>query len=204
MACTFLCLKAPSKQWVAFCIFLWLTVLVELSAKLMFMHSVKNVLMYSVFTAVEFCFYFYLISSLMEHRRPNIAMSGLLAVFLLFWIINLCFFQGTGVYNNYTRVLACFLTVINCLILFHCLVTTSPNFSNYTSWLFVTAGITIFYAGNFLLYFILQNLSVNNIQQVYRAINHSLNLILYGCFTIGFFLAIAKNEKSIISKDARQ
>ncbi len=120
----------------------------------------------------------------------------MLLFFLVFWFVNLVFFQGIGVYNNYTRVLACFFTVINCLIFYHHIITAPANLKINTSWLFITAGIIIFYAGNFLLYFILQYLSVSNILQVYKTINHSLNLILYGCFIVAFTIAIANNKKS--------
>jgi hypothetical protein len=75
---------------------------------------------------------------------------------------------------------------------------------------YLLSGILIFYSGQyvFMLFFYVVTNMKDGATKMFQFINHNLNVILYGCFSIGFIIEQIKNkqqtestaDKSIIAK----
>lgn len=195
LVCLGCVLYKPSviNRWFIF--FLWLTVIVELTAKqLQNSPELKNE-MYNVFNIVEFVFYLLLLATSIEKPEKSIFRWFAMG-FTLVGIINLFFGQQRKDYNHYTTMLGSILIIIACLILYRkVLVSSLPVRISYPI-LIISFGLLIFYSGNFIVYSFYSSLLEKNpklLVKLYGIINGYLNVWMYFCFALAFVIeAIAK------------
>ena len=122
------------------------------------------------------------------HQPPSHMVKLVLAGFLAFGLINLCWLQGLNRYNYYTEVVADLLTaVLSCYVLFRMLwgETYVELFRNEYFWL--ANGLLFSSLGSILLYIFINALREYWRQRgvnVYGYINYTVNLLLYGSLII--------------------
>ena len=186
--CTFFFIKKPtlSNRW--FLGFLWLTVAVELSAKLMSNHVYVKIMMYNIFSIIEVLFYLFYLRMFSSSTKQSSILRYFAFFFLLFGLGNLVFFQGVKVYNQYTSILGDELISIVCLMIFYDVINGRGQASVFKPLLLIVTGLFLFYTGSFLLdtFYYLNKKNSNFFISFYRNLNGYLNVLMYISFSLAF------------------
>ncbi len=197
--CTSCLIYKPSilARW--FILFLWTTVTVELIGKLTSGLPSIKFLMYNIFNGVEFVFYLMLLSRFSNSNFGKKIINGLNIIFFIFFFLNFIFLQGWDIYNSNTHLLGSIVLIISCLIQFYNISASNSNFAYPLKWplICICAGLLFFYTGNFMNVSVLNYMTRNypeNVERLYRLINHSLNVILYLGFSVAFLLELRVNR----------
>ncbi len=201
IVCTFCFLRKPSllNRW--FTPFLWLTVFLELTGKLLTIkgYLYEKVLMYNIFNGVEFVFYlgiFYWLNTEPNNKR---LLRLMITVFLAFFLFNLFFLQGFWQYNNQTTTVGAILIITTCLYEYYNLY-NREDVDGVRKWpvIFIASGLIIFYAGNFPNNALMTQMiktDAKAARMLYATINNNLNLVLYSLFSLGFITELIKKNK---------
>ncbi len=184
----------PSRLNKMFVPFLWLTLCVEITGKLTSSIIEVKYPMYNIFILVEFLFYIYYLSGISPNIKIQKTFRWVVTCFILLFLYNFLLLQGTIVYNTYTSSISALMLVIACLIiLWNISFNQNSNIQFYSSALFFVGSILVYNAGNLVPDSFFNYLGTKNptaFVRLYLLINYNLNVLLYGCFTVGFLVEL--------------
>lgn len=111
--------KNDPKYLVLFPYFLLLILIVELTGEFTGKKGINNLILYNLFSVIEFAFFIYFFSRVVpnEKIRRVIAKAGYLLP--LVCLVNIFFIQGTNVFNTYTFMAGCVSMIILSIIYYY-------------------------------------------------------------------------------------
>lgn len=191
--------------YIYFIPFLIITVCVELIGYWYTLQGTRNYWMYNAFTTFEFLFYAFLFYSNFKKVLFKKISLYFIPAYILAVSFNLAFIQsGTKYFHTYTFLLGSFFIVVFCC--FYLYESILPEHINQKlsrqPFFWICIGLLIFYLGSVIINALFEYLRSNDLQRegikIYGIINRSLNVILYGSFSIAFFLC-RNNRKTYSS-----
>lgn len=159
-----------------------------------------KIIIYNYFTAFEFLFYAFLFYHNLQLKKLKKIVLLFFPFYILCFAINQLFVQGFYQYHRYTSLLgAFFIVVFICMFFYETILPETLHVKLFSKPFFwVTVGLLFFYLGSVIIFAMFEYLSSNHLQnqgvKIYQAIINSLNVILYGSFSIAFILC-RKNRK---------
>lgn len=186
------------KGFIYFIPFLLVTVTIELIAKFVMGEHPSSrpvrFMMFNIFTASEFVFY----SAIFLLHLNNVTLKKiirlLIPTYLVLVIINILFIQGVNSFHTYTFLLGSFFMVVySCFFLYESILPESLNTNlSKQPFFWVCIGLLIFYLGSVIINALFEYLTSASLKaqgtEIYTTITNSLNVILYGSFSIAFIL----------------
>lgn len=184
-----------------FPLFLLLTFNLEFIAGYMVSHEMHTTILYNFFNIIQFGFFIYFSSNILFDIKAISRGKVLLGSYLIFAVLNICFFQKIKTYNSITYAIGCLCVVTLCVYYFYELfrlkkfvkLTHEPSF-------WITTGLLFYFSCSFPLL-----TTANFVQNIPEIIINSLqsliqlmNILLYSLFTIAFLCRI-KIRKYILS-----
>jgi hypothetical protein len=148
---------------------------------------------FNLFGIIEYLFFFFFFYAIYINANLKKVFLFVVAIFLVWCIINLFFIQGFFFLNTYTDSVACLLILLCCGLYFRELL-TDKNYTNIwkSNVFWIVIALFIYYIGQFVLIFIFPVLFKKNPLQsikLYWSLMIPLNLLEYSLFTIGFYAA---------------
>lgn len=192
LAATYCYIVQPALLNRVLIIFLWLVFLVELTGLLTINYPYFKAAMYNIFNVVQMLFYLFFLFRLFENGRTKIAIKRWMVVVVVFGLLNFLFIQGIYTFNSYTRILGTFLIVLFSLLsLLKITNNPSKNISGYIPAMVAICCFMAFFAVNacyevFYNYMLREDAS--ELFRVFKLVNHKMNLVLYGGFTVALLL----------------
>lgn len=175
--------------------FLIIALIVELLG--LFLLRIKKqqntLLLYNIFTSVEFTFYLWVIREIIRNNKVKKIMLFVLLFYPASALINIFFFQGKHGFHSFTYALGCLLIVTSSIYYFYelFLIPYSVNLLRQPSFWICTA-LLFFYAFTYPIYG-LSNLMMSlpkiiliNLERIV----YLLNVLLYSMFSIAFLCRI--------------
>lgn len=166
-----------------FLYFLWFTFIVDLTGVLLNQFSIENKLLYEVYTIASFLFYFYWFNTILKNNAfKNIAKfsAGIfLCVNLITYLIPSYSAQGYAFVTGAICIL-----ILTFLHLFQLLRGDEILVVKYKLSFWISTALLLFYVGIIPLILLSKYLNVEGVSRTIIFI--SLNIILYGCYVIGF------------------
>jgi hypothetical protein len=169
--------------------FLLSTIVVELTGTYLLSNNRPNVSLYNFFTAFEFCFYLFFVSTIIANSKIRLLLRYIIIIYAAFAVINIFFVQGMKSFHTVSYAFGCLLVVAACIYYFFELfkypkslkLTGSPTF-------WICSGLLFFYCCGFPLYGMFNYLNGISklIIQNFHNIVVILNIFLYSLFTIAF------------------
>ena len=179
--------------------FLIITSIVEIAA-LGMDRPVKNV-MYNYFLICQFAFYsFAFYKNLNLHKLRKFILFSFL-VFLIFFIGTAFSEGGLHEYQSYTSILTAFFIVIYICMFFYETILPKNSYTKLMTnpFLWVAVGLLFSKLGSVIIFAMFRFLSSIDLQNkgvvVFQTIIKSLNVVLYGSFSVAFILC--RNNKKI-------
>lgn len=202
LICTYCFVRKPSffNRW--FTPFLWFTLMVELTGKLMTYDREGKMLLYNIFNFIEIVFYLLVFYFVSPRQERTVVLPIFITVASLFCMVNLIWGQGFWQYNSYSLVLGSVLLVISCLREYFRILSSDAE-PVFVKWalICITTGLFIFYAGNFamgtFMAFLIKQYPQTFVM-LYKTVNHNLNVFLYLAFGIGFIVELKQRIRIAI------
>lgn len=168
-----------------FLFFLWYTFLVDLlGAGLRPIFGMGNYWLYNAYTITSLLFYFYWYYTILKSALFKKWVVLFTIVFSAVAIYSL-FFQSWDEYHKYTFVTgALFVLVLTVFHFYKLLNSNEVLIVKYKLSFWISTALLLFYMGMIPLMFLTEYLNITGLS--YLIIIISLNLILYGCYIIGF------------------
>lgn len=169
------------------------------------LYSTINTLLYNLFSTLEFCFYFWIISLVISNMRVKRTVRITNIVYAVIALINIFFFQGAKTKTSYasfhtiTYSVGCLLIVAFCIYYFLELFRLPKSIqlkNNPAFW--ICSGLLFFYCCGFPLLGltnVLQDISPMLVKRLVEILN-ILNIFLYSLFTIAFLCRSGKYTSS--------
>jgi hypothetical protein len=183
--------KRLQPKWVQhFFYFVLFCLLVDVGAHYYSAYFKKsNHFIINIYMIVCFAGYFLIFHKIAETKKMKLILYIFFSIYLLFSLYDIFFINGFYFFNSYSYSVGSILIIICCLLYFMRML-TSDNLINYfripAFW--IVTGLLFYFAGNLvqmsLFSYILNNLDPGG--KVYTMISVTLNIFLYGCFTISF------------------
>lgn len=169
--------------------FLLATLIVESLGSYLSSTGNPNVWLYNFFTVVEFCFYLWIVSLIVNNSRMKKIIRVILIFFALASVGNIIFIQKMKAFHTVTYAIGCLLIVAVCIYYFFELFKypKSVKLKN-TPAFWICSGLLFFYCCGFPLFGMfnfLSGISKLIIKNFYTIIV-ILNIFLYSLFTIAF------------------
>jgi hypothetical protein len=175
--------------------FLIVTALVEMSAKWIWKDRNEKFLIFNIFTAAEFVFYSVLFRIHLNNKILRYIVILLIPFYLTLFILNVIFVQElTTSFHSYTFLLGSFFMVVySCFFLYESILPESISVRlSLQPFFWISIGLLIFYLGSVIINALVEYLTKSDFKEqgiiIYRNITNSLNVILYGSFSIAFIL----------------
>jgi hypothetical protein len=173
----------------AFPIFLLVTLAVETVGAYWSSIVKPNLWLYNFFTVVEFCFYLWIISLMINSKRIKKIIRIILIAYPAVALSNIVFIQQMKAFHSITYALGCLLVVIFCISYFLELFKNPKSVkltNNPAFW--ICSGLLFFYCCGFPLYGLTNFISGISklIIKNFLSIIIILNIFLYSLFTIAF------------------
>jgi len=169
----------------SFCFLLGTTLIIECTA---YFFVKKNAWMFNIFTVLEFIFYLSVYGYILNSRKQKNWLNTFRILLLLTGIINMSFFQGLFVFNNYTYALGAIFICISVVMFYLQLLNASnPEPLIRVPMFWISTGLLLFYACNFIFMGLLNyiiGISMPLAKQLHTII-YILNIVMYPLFTIG-------------------
>jgi len=125
--------------------------------------------------------------------------------FVIFFIVNICFFQGPWVFNSFSNVVACLILICLTLYYFSRLLNDLPTFYIYQlPMLWISFAVLLYYAGNFFL-FLISNYLVLKAEESHRMLwilHNLLNIIKNILFAVALWQSYRKVKSYTLSSSA--
>lgn len=168
-----------------FLYFLWYTLLIEITGDVVgYAFSADNFWVYNGFIISSFLFYFYWYYSILERKRFRRTIVVFTVVFLLVATYSLIY-EDWSQYHSYTFLTgASFVLVLTVFHFYKLLNSDEVLIVKYKLSFWISTALLLFYMGMIPLMFLTVYADLNDIS--YLIIILSMNLILYGCYIIGF------------------
>ena len=148
---------------------------------------------YNLYIIISFLFYFFFYKKLFKKKGNKEIMNVFIIGFVLFLIFNLMFLKSTftnGFNTNNVVVGAIFLLITLILFLMEIINIETIVFNIKKSFIFwISVGLLLFYIG---VIPIMISKKYLNYGDIYFFILNGLNVIMYGCFIIGFIKSDSK------------
>ena len=175
--------------------FLFVTALVEVSAKWIWSDRHEKFIIFNIFTAAEFVFYSLIFRFHLTNKLLRYIIILLIPIYLLLFILNVIFVQGiASSFHSYTFLLGSFFMVVySCFFLYESILPESINVKlSHQPFFWISIGLLIFYLGSVIINALVEYLTKSDFREqgiiIYTNITNSLNIILYGSFSIAFIL----------------
>ena len=168
-----------------FLYFLWYTFLIEITGTLIgYAFEADNYWVYNGFIISSFLFYFYLYYSILKRKRFRQTIVIFTAAFLLVATYSLIY-EDWSAYHSYTFLTgASFVLVLTVFHFYKLLNSDEVLIVKHKLSFWISTALLLFYMGMIPLMFLTVYADLNDIS--YLIIILSMNLILYGCYIIGF------------------
>lgn len=180
--------------------FLLATLIAELTGAYLNYLQTPNILLYNLFSTVEFCFYFWIINLVISNVRVKKAILIVSILYAVTTLVNIFFIQGTRTFHTMTYALGCLIVVIFCIYYFLELFRLPKSIqlkNNPAFW--ICSGLLFFYCCGFPMFGLTNVLSgisrmlVRNLVEILNI----LNIFLYSLFTIAF---LCRNRRYTLSR----
>lgn len=186
--------------------FLVVTVLVELSAKWLWLERSQKFVLFNLFTAAEFVFYSLVFRYHLTNKLLRKIIVLLIPIYLLLFFLNVTMLQQlNSTFHSYTFLLGSFFMVVySCFFLYESILPESISIKlSQQPFFWVCIGLLIFYLGSVIINALVEYLTNSDFKEqgiiIYQNITNSLNVILYGSFSTAFFLC-RNNRKTSSSQ----
>ncbi|MEO8762673.1 MAG: hypothetical protein ABI416_00205 [Ginsengibacter sp.] len=171
--------------------FLLFTILSQVAGFVYSFYSKKsNHFIFNIYILVQFIFYFGIFYKTFQSKKFKLTTLFITLAFLVYYWYIIIFETGFYVFNSAGNSVGSVLTIFCCLLYFVSLF-SSEIVVNYfrISMFWIATGLLFFFVGNFIyLTFIgyIVNHNLDSGGNFYRYIMVTLNLLMYGLFSIGF------------------
>src|SRR5580704_7577502 len=155
----------------------------------LFFKGKSNVFFYNIYTTLEFCFYFFVMSQIILNRKIKRIIYFFLYAYPIVEIVNIFFIQKTTTFTNVTYSIGCLLIVLSSIWYFFELFQLSYTINLLTdSNFWVCSGLMFYYVCNFPIFSLLNFLKTPSTIIVINVtiITNILDVLLYTSFTIAF------------------
>jgi hypothetical protein len=175
-----------------FPVFLFITILVELTGQLLKMLGLRNVLLYNFFTVFEFEVYLIILYMIIRSSNAKKIILAFIWIYPILSVLNILYFQA-GTFHTFTYSIGCLLIVGFCIYFFLELF-KYPRFINLIKepafW--ICSGLLFFYCCSFPLLGLINYLysASSVILENLTSILAILNVLLYSLFTIAFLCKV--------------
>ena len=150
----------------------------------------SNHFIINIYLPVNFSFYFLIFSKAFETKKLKKIIYTTFIIYLLFALYDIIFIEGFYYFNTYSYCLGGILIVICCLLYFMWLFTSDRLMNYFTLPMFwISTGLLFFYVGSLVLMSLMGYIIENHLDphgHIYQFISVTLNVLLYGAFTISF------------------
>ncbi len=173
----------------AFSPFLTISLIVELSSYYLANKSVHTLPLYNIFGIIEFCFYLWVLKSLLRGTIIKKTITFVLIGFPFLCAINMLFFQGINNFNSISYSSGCLVVIFFSIFFFFELFSTQIYFrlsNNPAFW--ICTGLLFYYSVSFPI-FISVNLMKHFTPKLGGLITFVIivmNIILYSLFCVAF------------------
>ena len=187
-ACTIYFDKKAAFALKLFPFFLFATFCVETIGIRMSNNGFHTMLLYNVFTTVEFAYYFWLFATILHQTTVKKILYNLIWLFPLLALLNKLFIQkGLLVFLSFTYSFGCLLIVAAAIMYFYELFQIEKSVDlirERTFW--ISSGLLFFYTCSFPLFAVTNFFSAPTsvFRQNYNTISSLLNILLYSSFII--------------------
>lgn len=168
-----------------FLYFLWYTFAVDvIGATLGYGFSLKNFWVYNAYTISSFLFYFYWYYTILKSKNFKRTIVVFTGIFLVVAIVSL-FYQSWLEYHSYSfNVGALFVLVLTLFHFYQLLKSDEILIVKYKLSFWISTALLLFYMGMIPLFSLSSFIKFRGAS--YILILLGLNIILYGCYIIGF------------------
>jgi hypothetical protein len=188
----------PYLRW--FPPFLQATLTIEVTGLYQNFIGRPNALLYNLFSTLEFCFYLWILSLVINNLQIKKITRITMVIYALLAVINIYFVQGTQTFHTITYSIGCLLVVAFCIYYFLELFRLPHSIqlkNNPAFW--ICSGLLFFYCCGFPLFGLtnlLSGISKLLVRNMIEIVN-ILNIFLYSLFTIAFLCI--RNRKYTLS-----
>ncbi len=168
-----------------FLYFLWYTFALEVTGAILgYVFEVKNIWLYNAFTITSFLFYFYWYHTILKRKIFKNIVIVFSIIFTVIAIVNLVY-QSWLEYHMYTLIAgALFVLVLTIFHFYQLLNSDEVLIVKYKLSFWISTALLLFYMGIIPLFSLSGYIKFRGLS--YLLILLSLNIILYGCYIIGF------------------
>ncbi|MEP6950664.1 MAG: hypothetical protein ABI863_15370 [Ginsengibacter sp.] len=150
----------------------------------------SNHFIFNIYILVQFIFYFGIFYKTFQSKNLKLTTVLISFTFLIYYWFNIIFKTGFYVFNSAGNSLGSILTIFCCLLYFVSLF-TSEVVVNYfrISMFWIATGLLFFFVGNLIYLSLIGYIVEHNLDprgDFYRYIMVTLNLLMYGLFSLGF------------------
>lgn len=140
-----------------------------------------------------------------KQLHNNRIVDFILALFILFFIINISFFQGPWVFNSVSNVVACLILIAFCLFYFYRLLNDLPIVHiQQLPMLWITFAVLTYYGGNFFLFLVKNYLTYGDAgtHKIMWILHNLLNITKNILFAIALWQSYRKVKSFTLSSSA--
>ena len=181
--------------------FLLLTLLTELLGELYQDPGKNNIIIFNLFTILEFSFYLFFFKSVIPSNSIKKAIS-ITQIFLpIICLVNVFFIQGRNVFHTHTYTISCIVMVVYGIIYFYQLFNQEKKINLLREPAFwVSIDIVFFFISAFSIMGALNYISTLSHKMSYllQSVFHMLNVLFYCLFIIAFLC-----QKNILKSSPR-
>jgi hypothetical protein len=184
--------KKLEPKWLrVFTWFMLFTILTQVAGFVYSWYTKKsNHFIFNIYILVQFIFYFGVFFKTFQSKKLKLTTLLIGIIFLIYYWFNIIFKTGFYVFNSAGNSLGSILTILCCLLYFVSLF-TSEAVVNYfrISMFWIATGLLFFFVGNFIYLSLIEYIVNHNLDargNFYRYIMVTLNLLMYGLFSLGF------------------
>lgn len=174
-----------------FLYFLLITFATDIGAAL-YSHYLKksNHFIVNFYSLIAYNFYFLTFYKAFETKSNKVIVSASFLVYISFFLNDALFINGPYNFNTYSSSVGSILLVLCCLLYFMWLF-TSDGLINYfrIPMFWIATGLLFFYVGSLVQNSLVRYIIDNHLDpdgRIYHFIMVTLNVLLYGAFTISF------------------
>ena len=180
-----------------FSLFLLTTFIIELVSRKMAENKQSNLFIYNLFTAFEFCFYFFFFHSILKEYLQKSKIYYIIILYAALALINIFLIQGKYNFHTYTYILGSMICIILGIIYFYFLFKYSKVDNLIKDAVFwISTGLLFYYSCTLPINGIINFLTDLAVPfyKGFTFIIEFMNIALYLLFTIGFLCRISTTK----------
>ena len=180
-----------------FPLFLSMTFIIELAAQKMAENKQSNTFIYNLFTAFEFCFYFFFFHSILKEYLQKSKIYYIIILYAALALINIYLIQGRYIFHTYTYILGSMICIILSITYFYFLFKYSKVDNLIKDAVFwISTGLLFYYSCTLPINGIINFLTDLAVPfyKGFTFIIEFMNIALYLLFTIGFLCRISTTK----------